>query len=293
MIDGQFHTLDMLVVVIYLVATTAIGVVLGRWIQASGDYFMPRRFGKAMMIANAFGTGTASDQAVVVASATFRNGLSGIWWQWLWLPATPFYWLLAPIMRRFRATTTADVYELRYGKSVATLFAVVGVVGLSVKIGLMLKGAGALVEACSSGGIPANAAIAVITVLFVIYGAAGGLAAAIVTDFIQGLLTLVFSFLLLPFVLQAVGGLAGMRATIDDPSMLQLVVPGEIGLFFVVMFAIQSLLGIVAQPFIMGVCAAGKPRWMGAWGSWSAISSNGSARWRGASRRWRPLPRRK
>jgi len=42
------------------------------------------------MIMHAFGTGTASDQAVTVASATFRGGLSGIWYQWLWLFATPF-----------------------------------------------------------------------------------------------------------------------------------------------------------------------------------------------------------
>jgi Na+/proline symporter len=222
------------------------------------DFFMPHRFGKAMMITHAFGTGTASDQAVSVAGETFRSGLSGIWWQWLWLPATPFYWLIAPVMRRFRAVTTADVYALRYNNSVAVLFAVVGIGGLSVKIGLMLKGSSALVDSCTAGLINADCAIAIITVLFVVYGAAGGLSAAIVTDFVQGILTVVFSFLLLPFILQAVGGMAGIRATIRDPQMLSLVVPGQIGLFFVMMYALQGLVGIVAQPFIMGVCAAGR-----------------------------------
>ena len=81
---------------------------------------------KGMMIMHAFGTGTASDQAVTVSSATFRSGISGIWYQWLWLFVTPFYWLIAPIFRRFRAITTADVYELRYDRSVAVLFALVG-----------------------------------------------------------------------------------------------------------------------------------------------------------------------
>ena len=36
------------------------------------------------------------------------------------------------------AVPGADVYELRFDKSVAVLFAIVGIVGLSVKIGLML-----------------------------------------------------------------------------------------------------------------------------------------------------------
>jgi Na+/proline symporter len=40
--------------------------------------------------------------------------------------------------------------------------------------------------------------------------------------------------------------------------MLSLVVPGKLDGFFVVMFSIQALLGIVAQPFIMGVCASGR-----------------------------------
>lgn len=249
---------DAVVLVAYLLGITALGVWMSRRVRSSGDFFMPRRFGKAMMITHAFGTGTASDQAVVVASATFRNGLSGIWWQWIWLPATPFYWLIAPIMRRFRAVTTADVYALRYDRSVAVLFAVVGIAGLSVKMGLLLKGSSELVHSGTGGLVDAGWAIAIITVLFVIYGTAGGLGAAIVTDFIQGILTILFSFMLLPFVLQAVGGLDGIRQTIDDPQMLSLVVPGEIGLFFVAMYALQALLGIVAQPFIMGVCSAGR-----------------------------------
>ncbi len=140
------HLIDGLVVVLYLIGITIMGVWMGRRLKGLDDFFMPRKFGKAMMMMHAFGTGTASDQAVTVSSATFRTGLSGIWYQWLWLFVTPFYWLIAPIFRRFRAITTADVYELRYDRSVAVLFAIVGIASMCIKIGLMLKGAGALVE---------------------------------------------------------------------------------------------------------------------------------------------------
>ena len=87
------HPVDLAVIVIYLFGVTFLGVWSGRFIKNIGDFFMPRRFGKSLMIMHAFGTGTASDQAVVVAAQTFSNGVSGIWWQWLWLPITPFYWI--------------------------------------------------------------------------------------------------------------------------------------------------------------------------------------------------------
>ena len=140
----SLHPVDAIVLVVYLIGITVLGSWMGRQVSSAADYFMPRRFGKLTMIMHAFGTGTASDQAVTVASATAKNGLSGIWYQWMWLFSTPFYWLIAPIMRRFRATTTADVYQLRYDRSVAMLFAIVGVAGMAVKIGVMLKGGGCL-----------------------------------------------------------------------------------------------------------------------------------------------------
>ncbi len=255
------HWLDAVVIVCYLLGITLLGVYTGKQVKKSADFFMPRRFGKAMMIMHAFGTGTASDQAVTVASATVRNGLSGIWFQWLWLLVTPFYWIIAPIMRRFRATTTADVYQLRYDRSVSLLFALVGIISMVAKIGLLLKGTGALIDAGTGGVVDADVAIVVVTILFLIYGLAGGLGAAIVTDFIQGVLTLLFSFMLLPYVLSAVGGLSGARSTLDAAGFedkWSLVAPGEIGLFWIIMLSIQTVIGIVGIPSAMGNAAAGK-----------------------------------
>ena len=97
------------------------------------------------------------------------------------------------------------------------------------------------------------------TVLFVAYGMAGGLGATIVTDFIQGILIIVFSFLLLPFILHKVGGPSGIRAAIPDPDkMFSLVAPGQIGIFYIVVIAFNALMGITAQPHVMGNCAAGR-----------------------------------
>jgi len=263
------HIADICVLAAYLVGVTAIGIWAARKIESVADFFMPRRFGKAMMVTHGFGTGTHSDQAVSVASKSYTNGLSGIWYQWLWLFATPFYWLIAPVMRRFRAITTADVFEARYSPSVAMLYAVVGMINLAINIGVMLKGSSAVVDGCTAGYVSSNLAIAVMTVLFVTYGVAGGLSAAIVTDFIQGILIVVFSFLLLPFILNAVGGLQGIRqyfTSVSDPGKLSLVAPEEIGFFYIAVIAFNALVGIVTQPHTMGNCAACRTEMEGRFG---------------------------
>jgi Na+/proline symporter len=249
---------DLFVIILYFIGITGIGVWSAKKIKTMGDYFMPRTFGKNALIMHAFGTGTHSDQAVGVASKTFTSGLSGIWYQWLWLFVTPFYWLIAPVLRRFRAITMADVFVARYNQSVGILYAIVGMLQLMVNIGLMLKGSSVIISATFGDAVSPTAIIVIMTALFLIYGIAGGLSAAIITDFIQGILTVIFSFLLLPFVLNAVGGINGLHETIKNPEMFSLIAPAEIGLFYIVVIAINGLMGIVTQPHTMGNCAAGR-----------------------------------
>ncbi|MFA6240556.1 MAG: sodium:solute symporter family protein [Candidatus Hydrogenedentales bacterium] len=244
---------------LYLIGITAIGVWTVRGIHDTADFFMGgRRFNKVFMLFFAFGAGTSGNDAVAVSSKTYTNGVSGIWYQFLWLFATPFYWIIAPVFRRMRAITTGDFFEQRYDGNTAALYAIIGVMQLTVNMGVLLKGCGATIEAVSGGAIRSDLAIAVMTVLFVIYGIAGGLAAAIVTDFVQGILPVVMSFILLPSAWMMVGGMTGLRQNIADPSMFSLVAPGEINGFHVLMFAANALIGVVTQPHVMGNCASGR-----------------------------------
>ena len=264
------HIADIVTLGIYLLGVTVIGVLAARRVKNASDFIMPRRFGKWMMMMHGFGTATHSDQAVSVASKSFTNGLSGIWYQWMWLFATPFFWLIAPMMRRFRALTTGDVFRARFDQSVASLYAILGLGKFMVNIALMLQGSAIIIDAVSGGSLPEKPVIFVITILFVIYGIAGGLNAAIVTDVIQGILTIAFSFLLLPLAMHAVGGLSGLKESLAElrpgENMMSLVVPGGIGVFYIFMISLNSLLGVVVQPHNMGTCAAGKTEMEGAVG---------------------------
>lgn len=251
--------IDWVVIAVYLVGITAIGIWAMKKVKSAASFFIgDRKFGKWMMMFFMFGSGTHSDQAVGVAAKTYQSGVSGIWYQWLWLFVTPFYWIAAPVFRRMRAVTTGDYFEIRYGQGMSVLFALMGMLQLMISIGMMLKGSSAMITAVSGGGIDPNIAIVAMTIMFVIYGVAGGMSAAILTDLIQGLLTIALSFLILPFAMSEVGGMAGIRERITDGAMLEIVAPGEITFFFIAVVAFNALIGWVSQPHTMAVCAAGK-----------------------------------
>jgi len=227
-------------------------------ITSSDDYFMGnRRFGKFLMIMQGFGVGTHTDQPVSVSGAAYTGGLSGIWYQWLWMFTTPFYWLIAPIYRRLRYVTMADFFEERYGKSLAIFYTISGMLFFCMYIGLMLKGTGITIEGITKGAIQEHWIIIVSTLLFVVYGLAGGLIAAAFTDAIQGIFILVLSFMLIPFALKEAGGMGIIHESLPE-TLFSLVSNEEVTLFFIIMVVVNGLFGITVQPHHMAIGGSGK-----------------------------------
>lgn len=259
------HILDVVTLLVYLIGIMIAGIWVARKVKNASDYFMGgRSFGKAFMIMHSFGTGTHTDQAVTVAGAAYKLGMSGIWYQWLYLFATPFYWLIAPIWRRLRYITIADFFEDRFSKSLGYFYACYGLFYFALQIGLMLLGTGKTASAMTGGAVSAELAIAVMTVLFLSYGLMGGLPAAIVTDFIQGIFIIVLSFLLVPYVIEGVGGFSSLHQQVPT-EMFSLVAPADppagydrITEYFILMVVINALVGIIAQPHHMEIGGAGK-----------------------------------
>ena len=63
----------------------------------------------------------AGNEAVVVAKGGYEGGLSGVWYWWSFLFATPVYYLFATWFRRARVYNLAEFLAMRYGASVASL----------------------------------------------------------------------------------------------------------------------------------------------------------------------------
>ena len=109
-------------------------LVLGWWSKRGihdreGFLLGNRRFGTAMMVMHAFGAGTHPGDVAGVTSKTVERGASGIWVSWMWMFGTPFYWIIAPIIRRMRCLTVADYFEERFGPAASVLYVLVAGLG--------------------------------------------------------------------------------------------------------------------------------------------------------------------
>ncbi len=257
---GKLTWPDLVVLLGYFLVVVVIGFLAARRVKNIQDFYMGgRRFGKAMMIMFAFGAGTHADSAVGLAAQTYKLGMPGIWYQWSQLFNTPFYWLLSPIFRRGRCLTTGDLYELRYGPKLGMLY---GVWGVAINMGFLsvtLFGSGKLIEALTGGALSLRASVFIMTAAFIFYSLLGGLIATVWNEFFQGILTIVMSVLLIPFLWKSVGGIAGFQAALPhSEKYFRMTAPGEITLLWILIVSLNQLLGFVAQPHIMSTNAAGR-----------------------------------
>jgi Na+/proline symporter len=176
---------------------------------------------------------------------------------------------------------------------VYTLFAVSVFI---VSQGVMLKGAAKIISVATGGdAISPNGVVAAMTVAFILYSFFGGLVAAAYTDFVQGFLIIVLSFMLIPVGLQAVGGFAGMRESLSSESVAEYArrveaqqavtaaagaarkppaIPGNkrgtsgffdlyneasgVDAFTILMLTLNGLIGITAQPHTLTMNATGR-----------------------------------
>lgn len=254
----ELSSVDWTVLVLYLAGIAAAGIYAGRNVRDTHQYFLGgRRFGKWLMIGQSFSIGTHADMPVSLAGAVYGAGVSAIWYQWKNMFATPFYWVMAPLFRRVRRTTTAEMVEDRYGAWMGACYLVFALGFFTINMASMLKGAAKVISQAVGGHVPVNEIVLAMTVIFILYSFVGGLVATAWTDFLQGFLIIVLSFLLIPLGWGVVGGMEGMRQSLE-PHKFSLATPSGIGPWFILMLTINGLIGICAQPHLMASVGTGK-----------------------------------
>ena len=212
----RFAELDWAVLALYFVGITLFGVWVARKIRSSGGFFLgDRQLPWWVMVGQSFGTGTHAENPVAQAGATYQFGFATIWYQWKNMLITPFYWLMAPWYRRCERTTIGEMMEDRYGRGMAMFYTVFAMLYFVFNQGTMMKGAGKAVSyAVGTEVISPNQVVVAMVAAFLVYSVFGGLIASAYTDFVQGFLIIVMSFMLIPAGLWAVGGFSGMRANL-------------------------------------------------------------------------------
>ena len=138
------NLLDAGIILVYLAVILWLGRRAQRLTKTTGDFYVAgRRLGKFYQFFLNFGHSTNADQAVAVAREVYRQGIGGMWIQYLVLFLTPFYWFTTAFYRRSRQITIGDFYTERFksrflGAAFAVFTLVMAVVGGGV--GFMVAG---------------------------------------------------------------------------------------------------------------------------------------------------------
>lgn len=268
------HYAIWIVLILYFAGMLLMGWWSKRGTHSQEGYLLGnRQFGWPMMVMHAFGAGTHPGNVAGVMSESVVSGASGIWVSWMWLFGTPFYWIIAPVVRRMRCLTLADFFEQRFGKSASILYIMVAATGMTVFLAGVLLATTRTIQGMMGKAATQDSEIwffgilFVSTAVFIIYSYWGGIIAAIRTDMIQGLMIIALSFIAIPAALglKEVGGLAGVRNTLAtaDSNYLSLFDPKSFNLLTVLLLSINAPLTALAFPHLMSVCGAGRTEWEG------------------------------
>ena len=250
--------IDHVVLFVYFAGITLFGLWLSKHIKTSDGYFRgERKFKWWTMIGQAFGTGTHAEMPVAQAGATYIGGFSTIWYQWKNMLITPFYWILAPVYRRSERTTVAEIIEDRYGTNHGLIYAFFSICFFIFSMGAMLQGAGKVISVASNNMISSNGVVVVMTLAFLLYSYFGGMVASAHTNFIQAILIIVLSMLLIPFGLIETGGFRGMRTVLPEDFFRVFSDSSGLDTFTIAMLALNGMVGITAQPHMVSMCATG------------------------------------
>ena len=115
MVIWGLHILDLTVIILYIMVILWLGKRASKKTKDTTDFYLAgRKLGKFYQFFLNFGCSTNADQAVAVSREIYRQGIGGMWIQYLVLFLTPFYWFTALFFRRVRLTTIGDYFTERF-----------------------------------------------------------------------------------------------------------------------------------------------------------------------------------
>ncbi len=109
------RAVDFAIVLAFVALVLYLGWRASRRTKTAEDFYVAgRRLGKVYQFFLNLGTSTNADQAIVVSREVYRQGVGGMWIQYLVLFLTPFYWFTTAFFRRVRLVTIGDFFTERF-----------------------------------------------------------------------------------------------------------------------------------------------------------------------------------
>ncbi len=225
---NSISTIDLTIIVVYLLGILVIGIWSGRSKKMTSErYFLAGRGLNWIVIGAAlFASNISTIHLVGLAASGYNEGL--VWGNFEWLAAITLILLglvFAPYYFKSKISTLPEFLEKRYGPDSRSVMAFIAIVGaLFVHIGMSLF-AGAVVFKAFFG-INVITSILVISIVTTIYTVLGGLKAVVVTETIQTVILIIGAAILTIIAVLALPD-AGINSIEDLKAHLK---PGQLNM---------------------------------------------------------------
>jgi SSS family solute:Na+ symporter len=245
------RTIDIVVVILYLIGMLGIGVFARGKISSLDDFILGgKRFKVLPLTATIMTTMTGAGMTLGMVGAVSRRG-SGIFWDLTGVALGLF--VMAAIAARLRETNKRSLAEVIAGKNGAKPQIAVALIAAFYTIvltGQNMAAVGRLLNYAGSDiGITSTQATVFAAIIMTAYTALGGLYAVVWTDFIQFLVMMVTAGIIGPIIAVSVsGGIAPIAANLGEKG-LSLFNPSVGNAFWPSFtFALVMLLGVPGDP---------------------------------------------
>lgn len=235
-------TVDYVVIVVYMAAMVAIGIYAARFNKNASDYFRGgNRIPWLVAGLSSFMSGFSAWTFTGAAGLAYRSGLIAVL---IYLGnALTFmlgYWLFAVRWRRARISTVMEYLVERYDERTRQVFSW-GTVAFQLFTGAsMLYGLGLFVA--STCDLPLVWTIFGSGLVILAYCVIGGLWAVVITDFLQAVILMPFTVVMVVVSLARVGGIGGLLRGLP-PEMTSLHLTADMGWLYVACWTVMVSFG--------------------------------------------------
>ena len=247
----RIPTIDLVIIVAYLLGILAVGILSVRRQRMTGEvYFLAgRSLGWVMIGAALFASNISTIHLVGLAASGYNEGL--VWGNFEWMAAFTLVILslfFAPFYFRNRIETLPEYLERRFNAAARSFLAFMAILGaLFIHIGMSLYAGATVFE--QFFGIDVVTSILIISLVTGVYTVLGGLKAVVVTETIQTVLLIGGSILVTALAIgalpeQGIGTVEEFKAQLKPRQLSMVWSDNSVGLAWYSVLLGYPVLGI-------------------------------------------------
>lgn len=248
------QTTALIIILLYMVATVAIGLIASRAKQSreskqSNDDFLmaSKSLGPVVLAGTLFAANTGGASTTGIATNVFTYGISACWYVIAAGIGFVLVSFIAPYFRKAQANTVPEIISKRYGKASHIFTAFTSIAALFMATGAQIIATASIINVVT--GISFRTAAVVTTVVVIIYTMVGGFKSVTAANMMH-VLFITIGMTIAMFIMVNNSAVGGFGALFDKARAVSAEAGGGLDLVSMTKIGIPTVIGYIAMYFM-------------------------------------------